>query len=217
MTTVIICSGGPKQDLPPLEKYHRSNDVIYIGADKGSIYLLEQGIIPDEIVGDFDSLSNEEWLKVTNLVNKIERVQAEKDDTDTDLALEKALLYKPTEIILTGVTGGRLDHFESALRSMYRVQSKNLHIRMKILNDKNEIQFLFPGKYPLHPDDRFQYLSFFAYEQNVKDVTLRGVKYETTNELIELGTSRFTSNELNSIEGYISFSSGICLVIRSSD
>ncbi len=63
----------------------------------------------------------------------------------------------------------------------------------------------------------YQYLSFFAYEQIVKDVTLRGVKYETTNETIELGTSRFTSNELNSIEGYISFSSGICLMIRSSD
>ncbi len=217
MTTVIVCSGGPKQDLPSLEKNRFSKPVIFIGADKGSIYLLEQGIVPDEIVGDFDSLSHEEWMKVSNVVEKINRVQAEKNETDTDLALEKALLYQPTEIVLMGVTGGRLDHFESALRSMYRLQLENLHIRIKMVNLKNEIQFLFPGKYPLFPDDRYKFLSFFAYEQTVKDVTLRGVKYETTNELIELGTSRFTSNELNSVEGYISFSSGICLMIRSSD
>lgn len=217
MTTVIVCAGGPKQDLPSLEKYCNMENVIFIGADKGSIYLLEQGIIPDEIVGDFDSLTSDEWEQVSKLVHRINRVNAEKDDTDTDLALEKALLYQPSEIILTGVTGGRLDHFESALRSLYRLQLNNLHIRMKLLNSNNEIQFLFPGKHPISQDERFQYLSFFAYEQIVKDVTLRGVKYETTNETIELGTSRFTSNELNSIEGYISFSSGICLMIRSSD
>ncbi|SOC35440.1 thiamine diphosphokinase [Ureibacillus acetophenoni] len=217
MTTVIVCAGGPKQDLPSLKTYASSTDAIFIGADRGSIYLLNQGIVPEEIVGDFDSLSEEVWIRVSNCVRKIDRVQAEKNDTDTDLALEKALNYKPTEIIVTGVTGGRLDHFESALRTIYRVQSRNLHIRMKIVNEKNEIQFLFPGKHPILKDDRYQYLSFFAYEQNVKDVTLRGVKYETTNEIIELGTSRFTSNELNSIEGYISFSSGICLMIRSSD
>ncbi|MFY3793448.1 thiamine diphosphokinase [Ureibacillus sp. MALMAid1270] len=217
MTTVIVCAGGPKQDLPSFEKYRHMENVIFIGADKGSIYLIDQGIIPDEIVGDFDSLTSEEWERISNLVQKINRVNAEKNETDTDLALEKALLYQPTEIILTGVTGGRLDHFESALRSLYRVQLTQLHIRMKIMNCKNEIQFLLPGKHPIYPDERFQYLSFFAYEQIVKNVTLRGVKYETTDETIELGTSRFTSNELNSIEGYISFSSGICLMIRSTD
>ncbi len=67
MTTVIICSGGPKQDLPSFEKYRHTEDVIFIGADKGSIYLLEQGIVPDEIVGDFDSLTDEEWIKVSHI------------------------------------------------------------------------------------------------------------------------------------------------------
>ncbi|HWL24379.1 MAG TPA: thiamine diphosphokinase [Ureibacillus sp.] len=217
MTTVIVCSGGPKHEIPSLNNYRQLKDVVFIGADKGSVYLLEQGIIPDEIVGDFDSLSTDEWVKVSKEVKNISRVQPEKDDTDTDLALEKALFYHPTEIILTGVTGGRLDHFESALRSMYRLQLKNLHIQIKLINRNNEIQFLFPGTHSIDFREQYKYLSFFAYEQIVKDVTLRGVKYETTNECIEIGTSRFTSNELNSLEGYISFSSGICLMIRSSD
>lgn len=217
MTIVVICSGGPKQELCSFDKFKSKQNVLYIGADRGSIYLLDEGIIPSEIVGDFDSLSEYEWERVVNVVPKIEKVKAEKDDTDTDLALQKALFYEPSEIYLTGVTGGRLDHFEAAIRSMYRFQLQYPKIKIKIVNSHNEICILFPGKHTILRDEKLRYISFFAYETTVENVNLRGVKYETTNETIELGTSRFTSNELISELGYISFSSGICLVIRSSD
>lgn len=217
MTTVVICSGGPKQELCSFEEFKSKQDVVFIGADRGSLYLIDDGIIPAEIVGDFDSLSESEWERVSNIILKIEKVKAEKDDTDTDLALLKAISYNPTEIFLTGVTGGRLDHFEAAIRSMYRVQLDNPKIKIKIVNAYNEISILFPGKHTILRDEKFRYISFFAYETTVENVFLRGVKYETTDETIELGTSRFTSNELISELGYISFSSGICLMIRSSD
>ena len=57
----------------------------------------------------------------------------------------------------------------------------------------------------------------FAHEEPIQGVTLRQVKYETTNEEISLGTSRFTSNEIIGTSGSISFSQGICLMIRSID
>lgn len=216
MTTVVICSSGPKRELCSFEPFQKQH-VIFIGADRGSLYLIEEGIMPTEIVGDFDSLSEEEWIKVSNLVKNVEKVQAEKDETDTDLALLKALEYNPSEIYLTGVTGGRLDHFEAAIRSMYRFQMLNRKTKIKIINSHNEICILLPGKHTILRDEKYRYISFFAYENEVENVTLRGVKYETTNETIEIGTSRFTSNELISELGYISFSSGICLMIRSSD
>ncbi|MEK9197725.1 thiamine diphosphokinase [Ureibacillus sp. 179-F W5.1 NHS] len=216
MTTVVICSSGPKQELCSFKPF-QLKDVIFIGADRGSLYLIEEGIMPKEIVGDFDSLSEEEWIKVSTLVENVEKVQAEKDETDTDLALLKAMKYDPSEIYLTGVTGGRLDHFEAAIRSMYRFQMLNQKTKIKIINSHNEICILLPGKHTILRDEKYRYISFFAYEKEVENVTLRGVKYETTNETIEIGTSRFTSNELISELGYISFSSGICLMIRSSD
>ncbi|MDM5332680.1 thiamine diphosphokinase [Ureibacillus composti] len=217
MTTVVICSGGPKHELCSFDTFKSQEDIVFIGADRGSLYLLQEGIVPTEIVGDFDSLTDEEWAFVSEKGMKIERVKAEKDETDTDLALLKALHYQPSQIYITGVTGGRLDHFEAAIRSIYRLQSKHKEIQMKIINAQNEICIFFPGKHRILRDEKYKYLSFFAYEKDVLDVTLRGVKYETTNEVIELGTSRFTSNELISELGYISFSSGICLMIRSSD
>ena len=216
MTCVVICSGGPKGELCSFDRFKVPN-TLFIGADRGALYLIEENIVPFEIVGDFDSLSDEEWIRVSSIALNVEKVQAEKDDTDTDLALLKAAAYNPTEIYLTGVTGGRLDHFEAALRSMYRFQVKHPHIRIKIINSQNEISILLPGEHTIIRDEKFRYISFFAYEKEVENVTIRGVKYETTNDRIEIATSRFTSNELISSLGYISFSSGICLMIRSSD
>ena len=208
---VAICSGGPIRKLPMDRKVNR-----WIGVDRGAYYLIEHGIIPDVIVGDFDSVSEEEYASISEVVPRVELFQAEKDDTDTDLALMRALDFKPSEVLLTGATGGRLDHHEAALRSLYRMQMTYPHIQFKIIDAHNELQFLLPGRHQLTKTSH-SYLSFFSTVESVCDVTLRGVKYETTDEKIDLATSRFTSNEIISDNAYITFSCGICLMIRSMD
>ena len=217
MRKVLICAGGPKYELCSFDRFRNDHDIYYIGADRGALYLLEEGIVPDEVIGDFDSLTEQEWEKICREVKKIEKHRAEKDETDTDLALAKAISYNPNEIFITGVTGGRLDHFAAAVRSLYHMKSHYPHIEHKIINRHNEISILLPGKHTIVRDEKYRYLSFFSFQQAVENVTLRGVKYETTSERIEVGSSRFTSNELVDEQGYISFASGICLMIRSSD
>ncbi|MCH7320890.1 thiamine diphosphokinase [Solibacillus sp. MA9] len=207
---VAICAGGPLSEVA----FSLKPD-IWIGVDRGALYLVDEAIVPNAIVGDFDSVSAEEFARISKAVQYIEQFQAEKDETDTDLALEKALGYAPTEIWLTGVTGGRLDHYEAVLRSVYHLQQQHPNIVFKIVNPYNEIQFLMPGQHVLRKGN-YSYVSFFAYGQTLVNVTLRGVKYETTDEVIEQGTTRFTSNEILS-EGSISFLGGICLMIKSRD
>ncbi|GLC87449.1 thiamine diphosphokinase [Lysinibacillus piscis] len=217
MTIVVICAGGPQGELCSFTTYQQQQNVHFIGADRGALYLIEQGITPHAIVGDFDSLTAEEYQLVITHTHDSERFQEEKDETDTDLALLKALRYAPTEIILTGVTGGRLDHYEAAIRSIYRLQKEYPHIAFKIVNQTNVLQFLMPGTHRIPANPNYRYLSFFAHEEPIKNVTLRHVKYETTDVDISLGTSMFTSNEIIGDAGSISFSQGICLMIRSID
>ncbi|MGG2053474.1 thiamine diphosphokinase [Lysinibacillus pakistanensis] len=217
MTLVVVCAGGPKEELCSFAPFAKKEDVLFIGADRGALYLIEQGITPQAIVGDFDSLTHEEYELVMKHTNDRQRFQEEKNETDTDLALLKAYTYQPSEIILTGVTGGRLDHYEAAIRSIYRLQREHPHIVLKIMNHANLLQFLMPGTHIIQADEQYRYLSFFAHEETIKNVTLRQVKYETTDEEITLGTSRFTSNEIIGDSGSISFSQGICLMIRSID
>lgn len=157
---VVVCSGGPSTEICNLVPYHETANVVFIGADRGAYYLLEKGIVPHAIVGDFDSVTELEWQQLEEVVDNVEKFQAEKDETDTDLALLKALTYNPSEIVLTGVTGGRLDHYEAALRSVCRLQLEYPAIRIKIVNTYNELRFLTPGTHDLDKHELFQYISF---------------------------------------------------------
>lgn len=214
---VLICSGGPSVELCLLERFLNREDCVIIGADRGAYTLLQQGITPNLIVGDFDSVNELEWAELESKVQHIVKVRSEKEETDTDLALRYALLYSPTEIILTGVTGGRLDHEEAAKRALLRVQVANPTIRCSIENKQNTVTYLVePGKkIPLHR--KMRYVSFFAVQEPIEAVTLRGVKYETMAESMDIYSSRFTSNEVLDDDAYISFSNGICLMITSID
>jgi len=217
MKTVVICAGGPKGELVDFKQLMNLDEVIYIGADRGALHLLQSGITPAEAVGDFDSLSQGEYDFVKSKVDGIVPVSSDKDETDTDLALVKALTFQPVQIYLTGVTGGRLDHFMAVLNSVYRFQSANSHVTFTIINKWNEIFLLTPGDHTLSKKMHFPYISFFGFQGTVTHISLTGMKYDVDNEMIEIGDSRFTSNELLNEEGSISFTSGICLVIRSSD
>ncbi|MHA6258661.1 thiamine diphosphokinase [Sporosarcina sp. CAU 1771] len=216
MRCVVICAGGPETEIADLTAY-RNADAIFIGADRGAFHLLQRGIEPHEAVGDFDSVSEIEYQEIIDSIPIVDQFQAEKNETDTELAVERAILYNPEKVILTGLTGGRLDHTESALHLLYRFQVKYPHILFSICNPLNELRILSPGVYKLSKDKQLQFVSFFSFGDKVSGLTLRGFKYEVTDELLETGTTRFTSNELAEGVCTISFHEGICLMVRSSD
>ena len=215
---VLICSGGPAEELCSLERFlDCDDDVLVIGADKGAETLFDRGIVPNVMIGDFDSINQAKMDALQKQVKEIIYADVEKDETDTDLALNYAVNLAPSRIILTGVSGGRLDHEEAAKRSLLRVQLENPTVPCILENRNNRLQFLIePNKeIPLTKENR--YISFFAYLENIEGVTLRGVKYETVNVPMPLMSSMFTSNEIVSEDCSILFTNGICLMITSAD
>lgn len=214
MKYAVVCAGGP--EVAELKEFCK-DETVFIGADRGAFHLLEKGIIPEEAVGDFDSVSIEEYKVIRESVHVVDRFRSEKDETDTELAVARALSYKPQYVILTGVTGGRLDHTEAALHLLYRLQVENPTIIFSIRNETNELSILLPKTYELTQQDRFPYVSFFPFGGRVTGLTLTGFKYETLDEIIETGMTKFTSNETASHICTISFREGICLMVRSSD
>lgn len=216
MRRVVVCAGGPREELPDLSAI-QSDQTIFIGVDRGALHLLNEGIVPKEAVGDFDSVSVEEFQLIQSSVEKVDSFQSEKDETDTELAVARAIAYQPEEIILTGVTGGRLDHFESALQLLYRSQLANKDIVLFIKSSNNELSILHPGVHRVKKIVELPYISFFPFGETVVGLTLTGFKYETVNARIEMGMTKFTSNEANAEVCTISFRQGICLMVRSSD
>ena len=84
-----------------------------IAADGGYRICREEGIQPDLLLGDFDSLEPPADF------DRIRRLPVEKDDTDTLAAVRTGLEAGCTDFLIYGGTGGkRLDHTLANLQSL---------------------------------------------------------------------------------------------------
>jgi thiamine pyrophosphokinase len=104
---VVITGGG----APPGDAVKRWLDeaTIIVAADSGVETAARYGVRASLVVGDFDSLTEQELLGQYD-VGQIRRFPAAKDHTDTELALNLAWEEGADEVVLIGGGGGRLDH-----------------------------------------------------------------------------------------------------------
>src|SRR5665648_310101 len=84
---------------------HKKNGDFLICADNGYSVAKDNGIVPDLIIGDFDSIK-------IDLPSDIEviKLPVEKDVTDTLACVKYAINECFKDIIILGGIGGRLDH-----------------------------------------------------------------------------------------------------------
>lgn len=212
----VIVAGGPDSGLPDLAGLAVSG-AEFIGADRGALRLIRAGIRPALAIGDFDSVTPGEREEIRAASDRFVQVPAEKDETDTELALLEAAARPARRITLTGVTGGRLDHAQSALHAVFRLQSEHPDTGFRILDRTNELRFLLPGTSKIKKSGERPYVSFFAFGGQVEGMDLAGFKYDVQGGRLLPGTTMYTSNELLSEVCTISFQTGICLMIRSTD
>ena len=76
----LVVSGGEEPSLKNLVKYVNESDIV-IGVDKGCKYLYENNIVPDLVVGDFDS-SN---IDIINKLESKELLQGIEEDDDNNI------------------------------------------------------------------------------------------------------------------------------------
>ena len=111
-----------------------------IACDRGAYWLLNHTIIPNEAVGDFDSVLAEELALIKESVPIVHVYHSEKDYTDLELALKIASMLKPQEIHMYGVTGGRIDHTLGAIYLLE--QYHKLSTKIVCFDKQNEIQLV---------------------------------------------------------------------------
>lgn len=95
-----------------LRESPRPGDLV-LAADAGYRVCLRERIVPDLLIGDFDSMDQPADF------DRVRRVPVEKDDTDTMLAVKTALDQGCGTVYIYGGTGGkRLDHTLANLQSL---------------------------------------------------------------------------------------------------
>lgn len=208
MKSCVIFAGGIIKDTGALDiEKIKSADYI-ICADRGYDYARKIGVKPDLIVGDFDSY-NGELPKDTEIVRSV----PEKDDTDTLLAVKKAVSAGCEEITLYGGLGGRFDHAFANLQTIIYAHERGC--KMMIADSDNELTAVGAGEYHLEKRDGF-YLSLFSLTENAMIDKLGGVKYPLEKYNMSQGFPIGVSNEITADEAYLRISSGIVLVVYSA-
>ena len=188
-----------------------------IAVDGGLAALSRLKLKPDAIVGDFDSVAEDILAEYKSSSDNItwEIHKPEKDETDTELALNTAIGLGCSKLVLLGATGGRMDHFIGNLHLLYACLKKG--VEAAIVDEKNWITVIDKGRTFLAETLWGKYISFLPLCGEVKKITLTGFKYPLYEKDIDLGTSLCISNELTGEVGTIEFASGTLICIQSHD
>ncbi|MDN4073485.1 thiamine diphosphokinase [Fictibacillus terranigra] len=211
---IIILAGGPEERQPDFSLF-TGKKVIWAGVDRGVFYLLKKGITPDCAFGDFDSVNDEErqWMASFQLPSF--EYDSEKDKTDLELALDWALGQNPEQILLLGVTGGRLDHELANIQLL--LHGMEAGVSIEIRDKQNRFTLVKPGLHTIQQETDFPYISFLPFNGPVTGLTLKGFKYPLQDQYVPMGSTLCISNELVNKIGTYSFSSGILMLIKSHD
>ena len=242
MIDTIIVSGGDIQSdfalyflKKNIEKAGREN-IRLIATDRGLEFFLDYLILPDVVIGDFDSLSEDgknflemqsedipyggmlEWKlqKGEGKVVEVVRLRPEKDDSDTQSAMNYAIQNGAKEIVILGVTGNRVDHLMANFGLLILAQKQGAEVA---LADRYNYMKLISSGTILKKAEQFgKYVSFFPLGGDVTGLTLEGFKYPLDKYHLTTADSGLTvSNEISEEYAKVTYESGTLLMIMSRD
>lgn len=189
---------------------HPKGDDIIIAADSGYRNALALGENPHILLGDMDSLGSMSIPEKTEIL----QVPAEKDFTDTQLAVDTAIKKGASEIIIIGGLDGRLDHTLSNLSILEELDKRRIHAH--ITNGFNRVRFL-NSTSTLIAGSGFKYLSLVCVSEKAKGVSMEGCKYPLDNAKLVRDYQFAVSNEIVGNCALISVRKGQLYIIESTD
>lgn len=208
MTKIALFAGGT------IDSFQMDFD-LFIGVDRGSLLLIEQGICPDLAVGDFDSVSEKELALIYSQSKEVLQAQSEKDDTDLELAVKAVFArYPQAQLTIFGAFGGRLDHTLANIFLPSDPEITPYMQQIRLCSAQNELSYCPQGRHEIKPVAGMNYLAFMPVSNS--QLTIEGAKYPL-NESNYFFKKVYASNEFIDRPIYLDFDSGYTVVIYSKD
>ncbi|TLG75264.1 thiamine diphosphokinase [Culicoidibacter larvae] len=179
-----------------------------IATDASAGLLYHHGVPFDYAIGDFDTIDPETLQLLHKTETQVITLDAHKDITDTEAALQLAKELEATMIDIYSSFGGRIDQQLTFIGFL-----TNAVVPTKIILDDAQMELLTPGAYEFEPVNT-DYLSLIALEP-VNGLYLDGVEYPLNNATIAPFSDLTVSNELKeSSLFHIKFNTGKLLYIQ---
>ena len=187
-----------------------ADDIEYSAFDKviccdGGLMYVQNDVIPDAIIGDFDSVDEKE---LGNFKNKSEIVfKNNQDESDLSFALKYCLNYNPSEIVITGAISS--DRFDHSFCNALLLKQIPAHIKAKITTNTQDIFYVKQNKQFLNNVGKT--VSIIPLT-NCERIQTNGLKWEINGSL-NFGFINGISNVIISKNATISVKNGELLVI----
>lgn len=207
MKAFIYLGGGIDPDA--ILERPKPGDLV-IAADSGYRNAVRLGAEPTIAVGDFDSEMSQD---IRANVEKLQ-VPAEKDFTDSQLAVDVALKKGADDIVLVGGLDGRLDHTLSNLAILENLWHTGIHA--VITDGRNRVRYL-ESTSELVVNLGYSYLSVIAVDKKVRGVTIDGCKYPLKNAKLDRDYQFAVSNVIEKNCALVSVRRGGIFLIESRD
>jgi thiamine pyrophosphokinase len=189
-------------------------DALVIAADSGYDNAKALGYAErcDFVVGDFDSTKEKAFCSRAKII----RVPAEKDETDTQLAINLALENGADELYIIGGLSGRLDH---TLSNIYLLETlARAGAYATICDGHNRMRYLKERSSLLIPKSEYKYFGLMLSGEQAKGVTIDGAKYSLKNTTLTRSDPSFAiSNEVTENFAMVSTKKGGLFVIESKE
>jgi len=205
--TLIFIGGDPPH---PNVRQHLSTDTYVIAADSGYAHAIAMGFVPNELVGDMDSISAVDLADAHDLKVLITEYPTDKDLTDTEIAIAIALARHSAHITVVSGGGDRFDH---VLGMVHSLASFAATVETNLLIGTARVSYVGIA----------QTLSLDTHAGNIVSllpiggdatVTTTGLQWELDNDTLQSFASRGISNIATGKSASISVTDGCIAVVE---
>ena len=180
-----------------------------VAADAGAAVALAFGFTPDVLIGDFDSLDAATLEELRKRKVPVEEFPRNKDFTDGQLAIERALRQQPREMYLLGFLGGpRLDQ---ALANVLLLT--HVDVPTVLLDERNEARLLRGSITHEWEPEPTEVVSLIPLTE-ARGVTTEGLRWVLQAETLRVGETRGVSNEPVAAAASVHLENGLLLLTR---
>ena len=217
MQRIVIFANG---EIPDIEKAHqllRTADFV-ICADGGTRHALALGIQPHLIIGDLDSAEKGVLQNYQKAGVEIKSYSHDKNETDLELAINRAIELKPDQILIVGALGGRLDQtlanitLLTDLRLSTPRQGSGQAFDVRFDDGVEEVR-LCRDRVEVHGAIG-DIISLIPWQGMVTEVETTNLKWPLRRETLYPDKTRGVSNEMTGETASVSTGSGLLLVVH---
>jgi thiamine pyrophosphokinase len=214
---IVIFANGELPDIEKARQLLRTGDIV-ICADGGTRHALALGFQPHLIIGDLDSADKGVLQNYQKAGVEIKSYSHDKNETDLELAINRAVELKPDQILIVAALGGRLDQtlgniaLLTDLRLSTPRQSSGLAFDVR-LDDGVEEVLLCRDRVKVRGATG-DIVSLIPWQGTVTEVETVNLKWPLRKETLYPDKTRGVSNEMTGGTASVSIGSGLLLVVH---